>query len=211
MNKMLIPILFALGTALFWGCYGPTIGNAAAPKVNGAPLWSPFKPYVFIGIAYLVIAIIGGLVMMRVKGDTFQYSGEHFATVKWGFLAGCLGAFGAVCLTTAMMLSRGNALLVMPIVFGGAVSVTAIVSVLRLHGDSAVSPALWGGIVLTVIGVVTTAMNTPHGHAAAKPAPDAGAESVDASASTSVSDEMDEDAETVVMTNAPGSPDSATS
>lgn len=174
MNKMLIPILFAVATAVFWGCYGPTIGNAQAPRVDGRPLlppegWSPFKPYVFIGIAYLVIAILGGLVMMKVKGDSFSYSGEHFATAKWGFLAGALGAAGAFCLTSAMMISRGNALLVMPIVFGGAVSVTAIVSVIRLHGHGTINPLLWVGMVLTVIGVVIVATNTPHGHASPKP------------------------------------------
>ncbi|MCM2371429.1 hypothetical protein [Aporhodopirellula aestuarii] len=172
MSKMLVPILFALGTAFFWGCYGPTIGNAQAPRVDGVPLWSPFKPYVFIGIAYLVIAILGGLVMMGLKGDSFNFTGEHFATAKWGFLAGSLGAFGALCLTTAMMTSRGNALLVMPIVFGGAVSVTAIVSMIKLHAGTNVSPLLWVGMGLTVVGVVIVAMNTPHGHAPAKPAPD---------------------------------------
>ncbi len=172
MSKMLIPILFALGTAIFWGCYGPTIGNAQAPRVDGQPLWSPFKPYVFIGIAYLVIAIIGGLLMMKVKGDTFSFAGDHFATAKWGFLAGTLGAVGALCLTTAMMTSRGNALLVMPIVFGGAVSVTAIVSVLRLHGGTTISPLLWVGMALTAAGVVIVAMNTPHGHAAKPKNPD---------------------------------------
>ncbi len=166
MNKMLIPILFALGTAVFWGCYGPTIGNAQAPMVDGAKLWSPFKPYVFIGIAYLVIAIIGGLIMMGIKGDTYSFTGEHFATAKWGFLAGSLGALGALCLTTAMMTSRGNALLVMPIVFGGAVSITAIISILKLHGSVTVNPLLWVGMALTVVGVVIVAMNTPHGHAA---------------------------------------------
>lgn len=171
MNKMLIPILFAIGTAIFWGCYGPTIGNAQAPKLDGRPLWSPFKPYVFIGIAYLVIAIVGGLIVMKIKGDTFNYSGEHFKAAKWGFLAGCLGAFGAICLTSAMMISRGNALLVMPIVFGGAVSVTAIVSAIKLGGFDNISPVLWGGMLLTVIGVVIVAMNTPHGHAASHPAP----------------------------------------
>jgi hypothetical protein len=169
MSKMLIPILFAVGTAIFWGCYGPTIGNAQAPRVDGRPLWTPFKPYVFIGIAYLVIAIVGGLAMMKVKGDSFSFSGAHFATAQWGFLAGTLGAFGALCLTTAMMTSRGNALLVMPIVFGGAVSVTALVSVYRLHGSAKVSPMLWAGMLLTVIGVVIVAMNTPHGHAPSPP------------------------------------------
>lgn len=185
MNKMLIPILFALGTALFWGCYGPTIGNAQTPRVDGKPLlppdgWTPFKPYVFIGIAYLVIAIAGGLAMMKVKGDSFSYSAAvpgvegmtHYIPAKWGFLAGCLGAFGALCLTTAMMTSRGNALLVMPIVFGGAVSVTAIVSIIKLrgHGPLEINPLLWVGMILTVAGVVLVAMNTPHGHAPKKPA-----------------------------------------
>ena len=174
MNKMLIPILFALGTALFWGCYGPTIGNAQTPRLDGRPMtplqggWTPFKPYVFIGIAYLVIAVVGGLVMMKVKGDSFSFTGTQFPTMKWGFLAGTLGAAGALCLTTAMMTSRGNALLVMPIVFGGAVSVTAIVSVIRLHDFSNISPLLWVGMLVTVAGVVTVAMNTPHGHAPAK-------------------------------------------
>lgn len=172
MSKMLIPILFAVGTAIFWGCYGPTIGNAQTPRVDGRPLlppegWTPFKPYVFIGIAYLVIAIAGGLMMMKVKGDSFNYTGTHFPTAQWGFLAGTLGAFGALCLTTAMMTSRGNALLVMPIVFGGAVSVTAIVSAIRLYGHTTISPMLWIGMLLTVIGVVIVAMNTPHAHAPA--------------------------------------------
>ncbi len=178
MNKpMLIPIIFALGTAFFWGLYGPAIGNAQIkPTVEGA--WSPFKPYVFIGVAYLVLAVIGGLLMMKLKGDTFSYSGavagdaarSHFEPAKWGFLAGCLGAAGALCLTTAMMTSRGNALLVMPIVFGGAVSWTAIVSAYKLRGHAEISPMLWIGMLLVVIGVIIVASNTPHGHAPAKPA-----------------------------------------
>lgn len=186
MSKMLIPVLFAIGTALFWGCYGPTIGNAQTPRLDGKPLmppdgWTPFKPYVFIGIAYLVISVAGGLLMMKVRGDSFDYTATvpgvdevtHFNTAKWGFLAGTLGALGALCLTTAMMTSRGNALLVMPIVFGGAVSVTAIVSIIRLriHGPLEINPILWVGMVLTVVGVILVAMNTPHGHASIKPKP----------------------------------------
>ena len=177
MNKpLLVPILFALGTAFFWGLYGPTIGNAQI-KVQPPAGWSPFKPYVFIGIAYLVLAVFGGLLMMKYKGDTLAYSGPvaetertHFEPAKWGFLAGCLGAAGALCLTTAMMTSKGNALLVMPIVFGGAVSCTALVSAYRLQGHATISPLLWVGMVMVVVGVVIVAMNTPHGHAPSKPA-----------------------------------------
>lgn len=198
MSKMLIPILFAIGTAIFWGCYGPTIGNAQAPRVNGQPLWSPFKPYVFIGIAYLVIAIIGGLIMMRLKGDSFSFSGEYSPTAKWGFLAGVLGALGAVCLTTAMMTSKGNALLVMPIVFGGAVSVTAIVSVIRLHSGTTINPLLWVGIGITVLGVVMVAMNTPHGHAATpSPASQSKVEPNASSPSDSTTEESSPETETV--------------
>ncbi len=174
MKNMLIPILFAIGTACFWGMYGPTIGNAQV-KVPPPEGWSPFKPYVFIGVAYLVLAVVGGLVAMHFKGDTFSYSGEHFKPAKWGFLAGLLGALGALCLTTAMMTSKGNALLVMPIVFGGAVSVTALFSVWKLKGHTTINPILYVGIVMVVIGVVIVAMNTPHGHAP-KPKPDATAE-----------------------------------
>lgn len=170
---MLVPILFALGTAFFWGLYGPTIGNAQT-RLQPPEGWSPFKPYVFIGLAYLAIAVVGGLIAMRFKGDTYNYSGEHFAPAKWGFLAGMLGAFGALCLTCAMMFSKGNALLVMPIVFGGAVSMTALVSALKLRGHTTISPMLWVGMCLVVVGVVIVARNTPHGHAAPKPAATAG-------------------------------------
>ncbi|MCA9213333.1 MAG: hypothetical protein KDB27_09730 [Planctomycetales bacterium] len=158
----LLPIIFALCTALCWGMYGPTIGQAQSPQ----RLWSPFKPYVFIGIAYLVLAIAGGLIAMKLKGDSFSYSGGHFPPAKWGFLAGCLGALGALFLTSAMMTSKGNAALVMPIVFGGAVSVTAAYSAMRLRGAD---PKMWIGMVLVLIGVVMVAKFTPHGHAAPAP------------------------------------------
>ena len=157
-----LPVIFALCTALCWGMYGPTIGNAQSK------IWSPFKPYVFIGVAYLVLAIAGGLIAMHFKGDSFSYSGDQFPSMKWGFLAGCLGALGALFLTSAMMISKGNALLVMPIVFGGAVSVTALYSVFVKFKGMPISPVLWVGMAMVVTGVILVAMFTPHGHAPKK-------------------------------------------
>lgn len=158
-----LPVIFALCTALCWGMYGPTIGNAQSK------MWSPFKPYVFIGVAYLVLAIAGGLGAMYFKGDTFSYSGEQFPPMKWGFLAGLLGALGALFLTSAMMTSKGNALLVMPIVFGGAVSVTALYSVFVKFKGQPIDYRLWLGMALVVTGVILVAVFTPHGHGSKKP------------------------------------------
>ena len=172
-----LPVIFAICTALCWGMYGPTIGNAQSK------VWSPFKPYVFIGMAYVVLAIAGGLGGMQYKGDSFNFFGDQFAATKWGFLAGCLGAAGALFLTSAMMTSKGNALLVMPIVFGGAVTVTALFSVWRLKAHD-ISPLLYVGIAMVVLGVIIVARNTPHGHAPKKPDAVQAAEPAAAAAST---------------------------
>lgn len=162
--KIPLPILFAIGTAVCWGLYGPTIGQARSPE----RLWSPFKPYVGIGLAYIVWAFIGGLVAMWLKGDSFAFAGEQSAAGTWGFAAGTLGALGALSLTSAMV-SGGKAQVVMPIIFGGAVSITALTTVI-LHRDVHASPWLWVGIVGVVISIVTVAYHTPHAAPPKKPA-----------------------------------------
>lgn len=161
MMRFIPAILFALGTALCWGMYGPTL--AYARSTAKPPEWSPFKPYVFIGVAYVVWAIVGGIMGMRAREDSFNFFGVERNAMIFGFAAGTLGALGALSLTNAMLVSKGNALLVMPIVFGGAVSVTALVSTLKYQGN--ISPVLWVGITLVVVGIILVSMNTPHGPA----------------------------------------------
>ena len=166
--KHQVPMMFALGTALCWGLYGPTLQFARA--VPGADdQWSPFKPYVGIGLAYLVIAIVGGLIAMKLKGDTFAFSGGQFTPLNYGFRAGVLGALGAFCLTYSMSSFDGKPQpqLVMSIVFGGAVSITALYSAIE-HGS--MKPMMAVGIVLTAAGIVLVAANTTHGSGHAKPA-----------------------------------------
>ena len=154
--KNYLPFLFALGTALCWGLYGPTLGKA---RLADADL-SPFKPYVGIGVAYLVIAIAGGMIGMWYKGDSFSPSG---ASGLWGLAAGTLGALGAFSLTLCMF--SGGARIphaVMPVVFGGAVTITAIYTVLASGGRFHASPMLWLGIVGMLVSIVVITMNTPH-------------------------------------------------
>lgn len=157
--KTLLPFVFALGTALCWGMYGPTLGKARTVDATA----SPFKPYVGIGVAYLVIAIAGGLIAMKVVGrDTFVFTD---GVSKWGFAAGTLGALGALSLTLSMF--SGGAKIphaVMPVVFGGAVTITALYSLLRSGGSLQGGPLLWVGIVGMGISAVLIAANTPHPH-----------------------------------------------
>ncbi|MDP6505004.1 MAG: hypothetical protein QF886_15395 [Planctomycetota bacterium] len=160
MKIPMLPIIFAFGTAICWGLYGPTLAHSRSPE----KLWSPFKPYVGIGLAYLVIAIIGGIIAMKVKGDSFEFFGAQSAALKWGFAAGTLGALGALSLTSAMISFNGppKAELVMPIVFGGAVTLTAIVSMITTKSKP--NPLMLVGIALVAVGIVLVAYFTPHGH-----------------------------------------------
>ena len=176
--KHQLPVLFALGTALCWGLYGPTLQYSRSPGSPPAPPpdgWSPFKPYVGIGLAYLVLAIVGGLIMMKVKGDSFTFTGKQSPALTWGFAAGILGALGALSLTSAMSTFSGKPIpeLVMPIVFGGAVTVVGIHAAIT-HGG--MKPMMGVGILLTGVGIVLVATNTPHGAAHKPPAEAAAAE-----------------------------------
>jgi drug/metabolite transporter (DMT)-like permease len=162
-------VVCALLVALCWGLYGPTLSNARSLKGE----WGPFKPYLFIGVAYLVIAIIGGSLMMKFAfNDNFDYSGKYLPAMKWGFLAGCLGALGALALTFALTKAGGKPAYVMPIVFGGAVTVNAIAAYFSLHKGEAVNPLMWVGMGLVALGICLTAGYTPHGHPPKKSADD---------------------------------------
>jgi len=163
---MKYPIIFALLTALFWGCYGPTLANARAE------LHSPFKPYVAVGVAYLIVGILGGLIGMRINGETFNFNGPGF---WWGFAAGTLGALGALTLTFSMFSGGGRTPhIIMSLVFGGATVVAALVSIWQLRGRMSTNPALWIGIAGMLACTILVAYNTPHAapHAPAPKGPE---------------------------------------
>ncbi len=178
MNPRTAAILFALATAICWGLYGPSV--AKARSLNTPPEWSSFKPFLFIGLAYLVWGCLGGAAAMRSFGDSFSFSGNHAKAAMWGFIGGTMGALGALALTFALFKSKGNFGLVMPIVFGGAVTVTAIVNVIQ--GKASHSPLLWVGMVLVLCGLVLVAMYSHESHGPAPAASGGLAASTGASA-----------------------------
>ena len=111
----------------------------------------------------VVIAIVGGSIMMKLAfNDNFDFSGKYFPAMKWGFFAGCLGALGALALTFSLTKAGGQPAYVMPIVFGGAVSVNAIAAFIKFQ-DAEISPIMWVGMLLVAVGICLTAYHTPHG------------------------------------------------
>ena len=145
-------------TALFWGLYGPAVSLGRSPT----NAWTPYKPYLFIGVAYLVWGCIGGALGMKAFGDGFSFGGSHFPAAKWGFLGGSLGAFGALALTTALLKSKGDVHMVMPIVFGGAVTVSAITNYFMMTDRSHVSANVWLGMGVVLLGILIVTFNAPH-------------------------------------------------
>ena len=160
MKSALLPIVFAILTGLFWGSYGPALAQSRTF------LKSPFTPYLMIGIAYLVWGIGGGIAGMIYKGDSFTAINPN--GMSWGFIAGSFGAFGALALTLAMF-TGGTAMpqIVMPIVFGTAVTINAIINIVQQKEGSM---PLVAGIIGMGICIVIVAYNTPHAHPTPRPA-----------------------------------------
>ncbi len=170
----LLGLAFAVATALFWGLYGPALGKARTPGDT------PFKPYIFIGLAYLIWGIIGGVIAVRASGGTLTFTP---AAIRWGFIAGSLGAFGALTLTMAMFQAK-DARLVMPVVFGGATAISAITAA-YLAGHLHFPPLQILGFVLVIVGIVIIQMTAIHGPA--KPAAAAAPQAVEAAPSAPTS------------------------
>lgn len=156
----LLAVVFALLTGLFWGNYG-----AALAKGRLGFQGSPWPPYVMIGFAYLVVGIGGGAIGMWLRGDPFVFIADgRMSGTTWSFIAGAVGALGALTLTLAMVNGGGPAAhVVMAIVFGTAVSVAGVIGAIQTRGTGTqTSPWLWVGMLGMVVCAVIVAYNTPH-------------------------------------------------
>jgi hypothetical protein len=114
---------------------------------------------VLIGVAYLVFGIIGGIIGIVATKDNFHFEP---VTLKWGFIAGSLGAFGALTLTLAMYKSRAPEL-VMPIVFGGATLVAVTIGLLQKKQLFHAHPMQYVGTLAVIIGVILVQAFASHG------------------------------------------------
>lgn len=142
-------LFFAFMTVASWGLYGVLLHTgqvAMADPVNGR-----YKAFLFVGIAYLLTAVIGSLIVLAVNGASWTFP---LRGATWSTLAGIVGAVGAFGVLLAFG-AKGSPAVVMSIVFAGAPIVNAVVALL-LHPPAGGLTALnWPfvlGIALAAAG-----------------------------------------------------------
>jgi len=115
-------LFFALLTVASWGLYGVLLHTgqlAMADPVNGR-----IKAFLFVGLAYLLTAVIGSLAILAFNGANWTYP---IKGITWSTAAGIAGAIGALGVLLAFG-AKGSPTFVMSIVFAGAPIVNAVVA-----------------------------------------------------------------------------------
>lgn len=142
-------LIYSLMTALFFGLYGIFLHTGQIAMKD--PALGRYKAFLFVGVAYLVIAIVVPIILLKFQGASLKFPMKGMSL---SFVAGLLGALGAFCILLAFG-AKGTPAAVMSIVFAGAPIVNAIVS-MKLHpphgGISAVPWQFFLGIVLAAVG-----------------------------------------------------------
>jgi hypothetical protein len=135
---------YALMTVLFWGVYGVLLHmgrgfmpGVTPPSPEGAN--AGLKAFLMVCGAYAITGVIA-IAVLKARGSAFTFTST---SISWSLVAGLAGALGAFTLVLALGaaatplklggggLGAAAAGAVMPIVFGGAPIVNAIVSMLK--------------------------------------------------------------------------------
>lgn len=159
-------ILFALLTVVSWGLYGVLLHTGQVSM--GDPQNGRYKAFLWVGIAYVLVAVIAPAIVLWWNGASWSMPGKG---VAWSLVAGTAGAVGAFGVLLAFG-ARGHPAAVMSIVFAGAPIVNACVA-LTVHppaeGWAKLDLRFLLGIVLAAVGGVLVTMYKPAPGGSAKP------------------------------------------
>lgn len=159
-------LTFALLTVATWGLYGLLLHTGQGSM--GDPVNGRYKAFLWVGIAYFLIAVLGPLAMLVLKGSDWAMPSKG---IGWSLLAGTSGAIGAFCVLLAFG-AKGQPAVVMSIIFAGAPIVNAVVA-LAIHpppgGFGALRWQFYAGILLAAVGGTMVTLYKP-GPTPAKPA-----------------------------------------
>ncbi|QDT75034.1 hypothetical protein [Lacipirellula limnantheis] len=155
-------LLGSIATAIVcWGAYGPTLHKGQA-----AMMQSRLRPFICVGLAYFIIAVIVPNIILAVSPEPSEY---NVSGTMWSLLAGAAGAFGALGIIMAFNFG-GKPVFVMPLIFGGAPVVSTLITtkVNGLWGD--IGAFFLAGLMLVIAGAAMVLVFAPKPHPPA-PAP----------------------------------------
>ena len=140
-------LVFVFMTFICWGIYGPTL-HLGQEGMGAEGQKSSLRPFVCVGIAYFLIAVIYPLVVLFTKGEQGKWTSFGFV---WSFVAGAVGAVGALGIIMAFKFG-GKPVYVMPLVFGCAPVVNTIVTMLMSRTVKQASLLFYLGVLIVAIG-----------------------------------------------------------
>lgn len=158
-------LAFAMITVVCFGSYGALLHTGQIcmkDKDNGR-----YKAFLFVGVAYFIVAVLAPLGLLLGMGSDFQFTGEGAGLSLIAGACGAIGAFGILLAFGA----KGVPVVVMSIVFSGAPIINAIASMIAHPpegGIAATSPFFFLGILVAATGGCLVTLYKPP-PAAAKP------------------------------------------
>jgi hypothetical protein len=137
-------------TAFCWGVYGPVL------HFGREAMHSNLRPFMCVGLAYFVIAVIVPLVLLS-RGERGGWTGKG---VLWSLLAGTAGSLGALGVILALGFG-GKPIYVMPLVFGGAPVVNTLLTAFMNRSFNQLRAPFLAGLILVITGAVTVLVFKP--------------------------------------------------
>ena len=140
-------LVFVALTFICWGIYGPVL-HVGQEQMAGGVGKASLRPFMCVGIAYFIIAVLYPLFVLKTKGESGQWTKTGFL---WSFAAGIITAIGALGIVLAFKF-QGKPIYVMPLVFGLAPIVNTFVSMLMAGTIKQASAKFYVGIAIVALG-----------------------------------------------------------
>ncbi|MEN0110727.1 MAG: hypothetical protein AAF805_08380 [Planctomycetota bacterium] len=183
-GSLLVIATIAL-TITCWGLYGPTLHNGQQGMSLVEGDYARLRPFVCVGLAYFAIGVVVPTVLLRTRGESGAWTRRG---VTMSLLAGAFGAIGALGIIMAFRFG-GKPSVVMPLVFGGAPVVNALLTMYWSRRVKDAGPVFLAGLLMVLMGSMTVLISKPSGKPHSPPAASVAEAPVDESSEEAKPDE----------------------
>jgi len=149
MSAVVVSIALAV---MSWGSYIPVL-HKGQTAMDGSRL----RPFICVGLAYCLIAVVVPLAMLVARGEKGFWSRKGLIYSLAGGAFGAVGALGVIMAQNA----GGKPLFVIPLIFGCAPVVNTLFTMIVNRSYREVGPAFLAGLILVVSGAVTVLIFKP--------------------------------------------------